>query len=663
MLRVYNLIPNSCLMAKPMSDRIKPPAVLAIATAIYILLFGAIGVWRYGNFSYNAMDLAILNQVFYNSAHGDLFASSIHPPTYLADHLELVGLILLPVYAIFQHPITLLLLQTLVLGLSAWPVYRLGRSVLDQRWGLLLGIAWLLNPFVQNINLFEFHLLPFAIFPLLWACVAYQQKRFWPFIAWSILALLVREDVALVVMMFGLLALVEHRPRRWRLAPFLLGAGYFLVALQIINRVADFGRYKFFIYYSWLGDSWLEIARTTLLRPWPVLKHLITVGNFEFALGLLLPFVFLPLLASRYLLLGLLIFLQFAMGSFGGSGGLLQLHYPALLLPALVMATVAALKIITTAPAKINRAIELIRRDPRLSLLIFSAGVLYTSLTMGPLPGVVMKFLRDGIRWPAAAAQAGLIKKIPPDASVAASYAGLTALSSRQHLASLNYLFLGKQQFLSRDYRLPADTEYLLIDYQDFITYQLQYGPSSFYQDSYHQALTHWPALLDGFGLVELRDTLALYQKNQPDRYRLVTVWDRQPPIVHSDSIPITEAVTFIGADRIEPNGYQLFWQVHKPPAGHYQLLLVATQNGAEAYQKIYPLAYDIVPSTLWQAGTVVQTNYWFDLESYLEPGTYELSVQAVEIKKGGLEVDAIRSTHNVVDRLDRIGPVITIDN
>ena len=87
MLRVYNLIPNSCLM----SDRIKPPAVLAIATAIYILLFGAIGVWRYGNFSYNAMDLAILNQVFYNSAHGDLFASSVHPPTYLADHLELVA--------------------------------------------------------------------------------------------------------------------------------------------------------------------------------------------------------------------------------------------------------------------------------------------------------------------------------------------------------------------------------------------------------------------------------------------------------------------------------------------------------------------------------------------------------------------------------------------
>src|SRR3989338_8244429 len=130
--------------------RLNPALTLAAAITLYVVVFGAISVWRYNNFSYNAMDLAILNQVFYNSAHGDLFASSVHHPTYLADHLELVVLILLPVYALFQHPITLLLLQTLVLGLSAWPVYRLGRSVLDQRWGLLLGIAWLLNPFVQK---------------------------------------------------------------------------------------------------------------------------------------------------------------------------------------------------------------------------------------------------------------------------------------------------------------------------------------------------------------------------------------------------------------------------------------------------------------------------------------------------------------------------------
>ena len=642
--------------------RLNPALTLAAAITLYVVVFGAIGVWRYNNFSYNAMDLAILNQVFYNSAHGDLFASSIHPPTYLADHLELAGLILLPVYALFQHPITLLLLQTLALGLSAWPVYRLSSNALNQRWGLLLGLAWLWNPFVQNINLFEFHLLAFAIFPLLWACVFYQQKKFWPFIAWSTLSLLVREDVALVVMMFGLIALIERRSLRWRFIPFLLGVGYFLVALQIINHIADFGRYKFFVYYSWLGGSWLEIAKNSLRQPWLVLRHLLTFGNFEFLLGLLLPFVFLPLAAPGYLLLGLLIFIQFALGSFGGSGGLLVLHYSALFLPGLVMATVAALKIITTAPAKTSRAVALIRQEPNLLLLIFITGVLYTSLALGPLPGAAATLARDGIRWPATDAQAELIKKIPPDASVAASYAGLTALSSRPNLASFNYLFLGKQQFLSRDYQLPAGTEYLLIDYQDFITYQLQYGSSNFYRDTYQQALGRWPILLDGFGLIEIRDTLALYQKNQPDRYRLATVWQDQPPIVHPDSVPITEAITFVGVDQTEPNGYQLFWQVNGPPTGHYQLLLTAKQNNREVYQKVYPLAYDILPSTLWQAGTVVQTNYWFDLESYLGPGTYELTVQVVEIKKGGLEVDAIRSTHNVIDRLDRIGPVIPIN-
>src|SRR3989338_11483692 len=126
--------------------RLNPALTLAAAITLYVVVFGAISVWRYNNFSYNAMDLAILNKVFYNSAHGDLFASSIHPPTYLADHLELVVLILLPVYALFQHPITLLLLQTLVLGLSAWPVYRLRPPPPHPRRGGAPGFVWLPDP-------------------------------------------------------------------------------------------------------------------------------------------------------------------------------------------------------------------------------------------------------------------------------------------------------------------------------------------------------------------------------------------------------------------------------------------------------------------------------------------------------------------------------------
>ena len=52
--------------------------VLWWAIFLYFIVFSVICIWKYYHFGYNGLDLAIFNQVFYNSAHGHLFDFTIH---------------------------------------------------------------------------------------------------------------------------------------------------------------------------------------------------------------------------------------------------------------------------------------------------------------------------------------------------------------------------------------------------------------------------------------------------------------------------------------------------------------------------------------------------------------------------------------------------------
>ncbi|MCL5794898.1 MAG: DUF2079 domain-containing protein, partial [Patescibacteria group bacterium] len=363
----------------------------------YTIIFALISVWKYINYNYNALDLAIINQVFYNTNLGNLFASSIHPPTYLTDHFELIILLLSPIYRIWPQPLILLILQTITMAISAWPIYLISKKHLNKNWAVLLVLVWLTNPFVQSINLFEFHILPFAIPLILLSFYYFDQEKFWPFLITSAISLLVREDVALVILMFGILAIVQRKKTKWWLWPIVLSVTYFAAVMKINQLIAPDGQYKFFVYYAWLGSSWPEIIKNAIFKPWLIIRHLITLPSFEFIIGLLMPFALLPLLKSEYLILGAAIFAQLVLGASGGSATILQVHYPALLLPSLFIATIFAIKkILAEKNQTKNKVIKLINQDRHLSFIIFLAAFVYSSLTLGPLPGSLTKITQRG---------------------------------------------------------------------------------------------------------------------------------------------------------------------------------------------------------------------------------------------------------------------------
>ena len=173
----------------------------------YAIAISLVCLWKYHQLLYNGLDLAIYNNALWNTMHGNWFWSTIQGHNYFGDHFEPILILFLPLYYLWQSPILLLILQTMFLGLAAWPIYLISAEVLNGRWEfisnqnktpfnrgtaaelkteplrknnvLALSIAclWLINPLVHNGNLFEFHAIAFLPFLFFWLFYFYLKLK------------------------------------------------------------------------------------------------------------------------------------------------------------------------------------------------------------------------------------------------------------------------------------------------------------------------------------------------------------------------------------------------------------------------------------------------------------------------------------------------------
>lgn len=634
---------------------------LGIAGLAYVAIFTTISAWKLANFRYNAIDLAIFTQVVSRTAAGDPFGLSIHPPTYLGDHFSpALALLALPFRAL-PNPLTLLFCLHLALACGAWPVYRLARGWFTPAASLALGIAYLLSPFTQNLSLFEFHFIAFAVPLLLGAAATYQRKDFRGFSLWCVAALLIREDVALIVGAFALLALIERRPRRWVITPLALAAVWIPLAFSIIHAASVTGNYKYGLYYAWL---WPALASA----PWSVLTHLLRIGNIEMIAGMLLPFAFLPLLTPAALILAAGPISQILLGAPGGGDLILKTQYSALFLPALWLAFGRTLGNLQERPGQRPRWLKIFFTDPRLGVLLLAVAVGYASLTLGPLPGTIGKILAQGWQSTENRWRTELASRIPPAAPAAASYAFLPALAARPQLSSLNYAFIGHLQLSRYPYELPPETQYLLADLNEFLTYQIQYGWHFLYAQDYLGAAARLRERLarDGFAVTAIADHTVLMERGGTDTVALYRILDQAPPDLNRQPVATEAGLQFLGwrqtapapgpvpADRQLP--LSLYWRTELPQIQPYYWQL---EVAGKAVTPLYPLGNGLLPANDWPVGAIVESNSWFAAPD-IAPDQ-PVTLQLVAVQAGGLYLAPDLATELRIERSKNISPAIPL--
>ena len=645
---------------------------------LFVLLFSGFFILfltsRNSAYLTGAEDLGIMDQAIWSLTHGQLFHQticnivsdtncySIQGISRFAIHFEPI---LFPVslfYFVWPSPNTLLVIQTLVVASGAFPAYWLARLRLRNELAAAgIALLYLLYPAQQQATVFDFHAVTFTASLLLFTLYfMYTRRTVWLFV-FAILSMACKEEMPVVIAMFGLWSMLFQHRLRTGGALVLLSLAWLGLVFLSFHFFSPTGHSLLTSRYSYLGNSPLAIAKNLLLHARTMLKlHVLDPGHRQYLDLLLAPASYLPLLAPWVLVLAVP---SIALNLFSSDPnqytGLFQ--YNAEIVPILIFGTIEALVLILwvtqwvikqyaerrrgSSPAvadelavgAIHRpvgegvtdesAVSAINRQVRGSWLrpvllgvltvLLLLNIIRLDNTMGVLP------YSQGFTWPHVTPHDELAQRfidmIPPTASVSAQSNLVPHISHRTDI----YLF-------------PYDDNNADYIFLDVTGYTYPYF-------SYPYTIEVKKLLLSGkYGVVAAQDGYLLLKRglpspglspytstpylpdalpNLPDEFcSFVRVSPQQ--VTNPLQVDFTAgkgSLSLIGYSVVAPNTFTAttrymqvtaYWRVNTPNLPVLQLLAVLIgANGKEEYISNDFPALGWCPTNTWKPGTVLMTS------------------------------------------------------
>jgi len=278
--------------------------MLAVAIAIYIVAYASKSIYAY-RIGVTLFDLAVFEQAFWNATQGTLFYSSLEGDiSHFGRHFSPFLILLLPFYMLHRDPTTLLILQSVALGLAAIPLYLVAQKRLNSSaMALVIAFVYLASPVVHDINIVnEFHEVAFAVPLLFLAFHALETRRWWLYGLSVLGALMVKEDVALIVAALGLYVVAVERRYRIGAATVVAAVVWFVVVMELVIPWFRGSAGSLPVHgYEYLGDGTFGIATGILTQPGDLLEVMTSEPKQQYLKWLFLPVGFIALLAPRVL--------------------------------------------------------------------------------------------------------------------------------------------------------------------------------------------------------------------------------------------------------------------------------------------------------------------------------------------------------------------------
>ncbi|NCD16716.1 MAG: DUF2079 domain-containing protein [Actinobacteria bacterium] len=227
------------------SGRAVAAAVVVLATALHALFS-----WQqWTALIVPSWDLAIFSQLAkaYSRFEAPVVPIKGIDFNLLGDHFHPILVLLGPVWALWPSGLALLLVQAVLLGVSAWPLTRLAVERYGSRWGAVFGLGYALSWGMQAAVAAQFHEIAFAVPLLAFSLAAFLRERPVAAALWAAPLVFVKEDLGITVALLGVLIAWRfrhpsgHRPAApvlgvalaaWGLAWVVLAVGVVLPALN-----------------------------------------------------------------------------------------------------------------------------------------------------------------------------------------------------------------------------------------------------------------------------------------------------------------------------------------------------------------------------------------------------------------------------------------------
>ena len=269
--------------------------IIILAVAIYTITLTWFTVAKHNTFTTYAWDLGIFDQGFWTTINLDkmfYYTCELHlsdSGSFFGIHFSPILFTVVPVYYLHQTAETLLFIQSLVLGLSAIPVYKTAQLYHGKQMSCLLACIYLLNPALHGVNSYDFHVQAFL--PLLLGYLLYYtlSHQWIGFLLAVNLTLAVQEQVFYIIIAYSVFLAIhlywdKEDSKKTKLWVFLLFLASTLVwkmlSVSVINHYnPDIPAHlRAGQHYAVLGvDDPLEIPFYVLTHPLKLLQAL----NYE----------------------------------------------------------------------------------------------------------------------------------------------------------------------------------------------------------------------------------------------------------------------------------------------------------------------------------------------------------------------------------------------
>ncbi|HEY4283372.1 MAG TPA: DUF2079 domain-containing protein [Chthoniobacterales bacterium] len=489
------------------------PAVIWLAAVLFFFATTSVSWLRWANFHYRTFDLAYYVQAIWQLIHGR-FALTVENVPLLGNHVEPIIFLFAPIFALIRHPMVFVVIQNAAIATMGPIGYYLARRLgFDRIPAICLAIAVLAAPAAGYIALHEFHPEALAAPLLLLLFYSRATRQLWLQWVCCVAVLACKENMALLLGAYSIVFLVIERRRarseliRWYAGPLVLAILWFVVCTKVIAPAFNSGNIDYLALYDRLGQSAGEIIWNGLTKPrlvFGALIHALRHGNLVW--GLLLPFLGLPLLRPRWLIIAAPIFLQHLL-SWRSSEWMIYFHYGAPLLPVMWIATAESLAIARDrwinraphapasmegrAPASPTSAASAdfggvagapssIQTTPSRFISVAACLLVFACLTaqawIGPSRQMSFELRNQAADRADRLRKEALINQIPATASVVAPLPYLSHLAMREKLYSLHYILKGLKTLSRQSYEPPAPTDFVFIDYNDSATFDAGAG-------------------------------------------------------------------------------------------------------------------------------------------------------------------------------------------
>ncbi len=280
-----------------------------LAAAAYTAYTAYFTILNHRQLGTMAFDLGIYDNLMYNALHGRFFHSPVlfgpGDRNYLAGHAELAMVLFVPFYAIRPGAETMLIIQSVVLGLAALPLYLFAERLLPRFAALLLSLGYLLFAPLHGPHFYDFHWLPLAIFFHFWLYFAIVTRKNWLTLLCILVLCAIREDVAVGLSLLGVFLFLTGLRLRLGLGLAVFAALWFVFDKFVLMQ--RMGAWWFENMYSGLfadgKASYASVFSTLLSNPVYAVSSFVRAVKLSYGLHMVAPLAFLPLRRLPFLLL------------------------------------------------------------------------------------------------------------------------------------------------------------------------------------------------------------------------------------------------------------------------------------------------------------------------------------------------------------------------